>query len=329
TPVARLQPLVLNGATVTHATLHNLAEIRRKDIRLGDSVIVRRAGDVIPEVVRVLLQHRPADAPLFEMPQHCPVCGADIIDEEVILRCSGGLFCSAQRKQRLQHFASRRAMNIEGLGAKLIEQVVDKDLVHDIADLYTLSVAQWTQLERMGPRSAEQLIQALAHSKTTTLERFLYALGIRQVGEATAKNLAEYFGSLEKLMQASTETLQQVPDIGPIAAEHIHTFFRQTHNQQVINRLQQQGVHWPETSTSKNQPLAGCRLVLTGTLTSMTRQQARTRLQALGAQISTSISNKTDYIVVGENPGTQLAKAQQLGIEQLDEAGLLKLLTSH
>lgn len=330
TPVARLAPVSVGGVTVTNATLHNLDEIRRKDVRVGDTVIVRRAGDVIPEVVRVVLERRPSDTRPFEMPRHCPVCGSEVIrlPGEAVARCVGGLFCHAQRKEAIRHFASRRAMDIEGLGDKLVEQLVEHDLVHSPADLYALDTATLAGLPRLGEKSAEKLKGALERSKATTLERFLYALGIREVGEATSRLLARHFTSLEALMEADEERLQQVPDIGPVAAAHIHAFFQEPHNREVIAGLRQAGVHWPQMEgiQAGERRLAGKTFVLTGTFSGMTRDQARTRLQTLGARVSGSVSKKIDYVVAGEKPGSKLDRARELGVTVLDERGLLELL---
>lgn len=330
TPVARLEPVYVGGVTVTNATLHNQDEIDRKDVRIGDTVIVRRAGDVIPEVVGVVRSRRPENARRFHMPVHCPVCGSDVVrlEGEADARCTGGLFCAAQRKEAIKHFASRRAMDIEGLGDKLVEQLVDRELVKDVADLYALDHATITGLERMGDKSAENLIAAIQHSKSTTLPRFLYALGIRDVGEATAQTLARHFGTLHALMAADEERLQQVPDIGPVVAGSIHAFFAEQHNGDVIRKLQQAGVHWPEVTVAAPEqlPLAGKTIVLTGTLAGMTRDEAKTRLEALGAKVAGSVSKKTDYVVAGEAAGSKLDKAVELGVPVLDEAGLSKLL---
>lgn len=330
TPVARLAPINVGGVTVTNATLHNQDEIRRKDVRIGDTVIVRRAGDVIPEVVRVLPAKRPDNTQPFDLPNKCPVCHAEVAREEgeAVIRCTGGLFCPAQRKQALQHFVSRGAMDIDGLGEKLIEQVIDGKLVDNIADIYTLTHKQWAGLERMGDKSADNVIKALDNSKKTTLASFLYALGIREVGESTAHSLAQHFGTLEKLKQATMDDLQKVPDIGPIMAKHIVTFFRQEHNLEIIQRLQEIGIHWVENepSTTTTQSLAGKTFVLTGTLSQMTRNEAKTRLQTLGAKVSGSVSKKTHIVVAGEKAGSKLEKAHALGIKVIDEVALIALL---
>jgi DNA ligase (NAD+) len=330
TPVARLRPVFVGGVTVTNATLHNADEVARKDVRVGDTVIVRRAGDVIPEVAGVVLERRSLDARPFAMPETCPVCGSRVVrlEGEVVARCIGGLYCRAQRQEAIRHFASRRALDIEGLGDKLVEQLVERDLVRNPADLYGLDVATLAGLERMGAKSAAKLVEALERSKTTTLARFLYALGIREVGEATALTLASHFGTLEALMTAEEERLQQAPDIGPVVAAAIRAFFQEPHNQQVIARLRAAGVRWPETEVKQavEQLLAGKTIVLTGTLESLTRDQASDRLRALGAKVSGSVSKKTDYVVAGREAGSKLDKARELGVTVLDEAELLALL---
>ncbi len=329
TPVARLEPVEVGGVTVSNATLHNMDEVRRKDVRIGDTVYVRRAGDVIPEIVRVLAERRPPDAKKVLLPKHCPVCGSDVIkpEGEAVARCTGGLYCPAQRKEALKHFASRRAMDIEGLGDKLVEQLVERELVHDPADLYHLTREQLMGLERMGEKSAQNVLHALERSKETTLARFLYALGIREVGEATSQILARQFRSLEALEQASEEELQQTPDVGPIVAAHIAAFFRQPHNRDVIEKLLKAGIHWPEVEApvQDQQPLADKTFVLTGSL-SRPRSEIKAGLQALGARVSGSVSKKTDYVVAGEKAGSKLDKARELGVVILDEAGLQALL---
>ena len=330
TPVARLEPVEVGGVTVTSATLHNEDEIHRLDLRVGDTVVVYRAGDVIPKVASVVLSRRPKGARPFVMPKKCPVCGSDIVrlEGQAIARCSGGLFCPAQRKESIKHFASRRAMDIEGLGDKLVEQLVDRDLVHDPADLYQLTVEQLAGLERMAEKSARNLVAALEKSKSTTLPRFLFALGIREVGETTAQTLAEHFGDLLPIEEADLETLQAVPDVGPVVAQSIHTFFRQKHNREVIDRLIAAGIHWPKVAVKRPEelPLAGKTIVLTGTLEGMPRSEAKKRLQALGAKVTGSVSKKTDWVIAGADPGSKLAKAQELGVEILDEDGLRELL---
>ena len=331
TPVARLKPVFVGGVTVTNATLHNEDEVRRKDVRIGDFVIVRRAGDVIPEVVSVLLEKRPQHVQTFEMPQQCPVCGSHIVklEDEAIARCSGGLFCAAQRKQALLHFASRRALDIEGLGDKLVEQLVDQQLVNTPADLYQLSLPTLSNLERMAEKSAANILAAIAHSKQTSLARFIYALGIRNVGEATAKEFARFFGSLDALMNADAEQLMAVPDVGPIVAQSVAEFFAETHNREVISALRAVGVSWAE-SAGFQQPaesiFSGKTFVLTGTLPNLSRDEAKAKIEALGGKVSGSVSKKTDFVVVGAEAGSKLIKAQELGLALLDEAGLLALL---
>jgi len=330
TPVARLEPVFVGGVTVTNATLHNADEIRRKDIRKGDTVVVRRAGDVIPEVVRSLPEYRQAGAEAFEMPTRCPVCQSEVEAEEgeTIVRCTGGLFCAAQHKEAVKHFASRRALDIEGLGDKLVDQLLDGGLIETVADLYTLTVEQLADLDRMGMKSAQNLVDALARSKSTTLARFLYALGIREVGEVTAQNLAHHLRALDAIVAADEAALQAIPDLGPTMAAHIAAFFRQPHNLAVIAALRDAGVHWDESEPPPptEQPLTGKTFVLTGTLSSMTRDEAKERLQALGGKVTGSVSKKTDYVVAGTEAGSKLAKAEELGIAILDEAGLLNLL---
>lgn len=333
TPVARLQPVFVGGVTVTNATLHNADEIARKDVRIGDTVIVRRAGDVIPEVVAMVAEKRPPDALVFTMPAHCPVCGAKAVrlPDEAVARCTGGLFCPAQRKQALLHFASRRAMDIDGLGEKLVEQMVDQAIVRTPADLYRLGIAALANLERMADKSASNIFNAIEKSKHTTLARFIYALGIRNVGEATAKDLAAHLGSLDRLMAVDSERLQQIPDIGPVVAQCIVDFFAEGHNREVIEQLRACGVYWEEHEGKSAQngsaaPLSGKTFVLTGTLPTMSREEAKEKIEALGGKISSSVSRKTDYVVVGADPGSKYDKAVSLGIPILDEAALLELL---
>ncbi|MCE9550614.1 MAG: NAD-dependent DNA ligase LigA [Betaproteobacteria bacterium] len=332
TPVARLAPVFVGGVTVTNATLHNEEELRRKDIRIGDTVSVRRAGDVIPEVARILLERRPLDAREFNMPRTCPVCGAHVTKQpdEAIWRCSGGLFCPAQRKQALLHFASRRALDIEGLGEKLVDQLVEQQLVHTPADLYKLNLQVLAQLERMGEKSAQNLLDAIEHSKQTTLARFIYALGIRNVGEATAKELARHFATLDNFMMADETRLQLVPDIGPVVAQSITTFFAEPHNIEVIAQLRAAGVQWTEQAEKAVQllPLNAKIFVLTGTLASLSRDEAKSRLEKLGARVTGSVSQKTDYVVAGTEAGTKLSKAQELNVAVLDEQQFLKLLNN-
>ena len=338
TPVARLKPVFVGGVTVTNATLHNEDEVRRKDVRVGDTVIVRRAGDVIPEVVAVVPEKRPLRDlfggeplhPPFALPESCPECGSTVARgaDEAIARCTGGLYCPAQRKQALWHFAARRAMDIEGLGDKLVEQLVDGGLVRTPVDLYGLSVDTLAGLERMGEKSAQNLVEAIARSRQTTLGRFLFALGIRNVGEATARDLARFFGNLETIEAAGVEELQRVPDVGPVVAESIAAFFAEAHNREVIDGLRRAGVSWPDEATSDPgaQPLAGRTLVLTGTLPGMTRDAAKALIEAAGGKVAGSVSKKTDYVVAGAEAGSKLDKARQLGVAILDEAGLLELM---
>jgi DNA ligase (NAD+) len=330
TPVARLKPVFVGGVTVSNATLHNLEEVWRKDVRVGDTVVVRRAGDVIPNIMSVVLNKRPTQAQLVQLPQQCPVCHAEVIkpEGEVVARCTGGLFCRAQLKETVKHFAHRRAMDIDGLGDKLVEQLVDTHSINEIADLYILSQEQLAALARMGEKSAQNLMQALAKSKSTTLPRFLFGLGIRDVGEATALNLAQYFGSLQKLMQADEEALQDVGDVGPIVAANIAGFFRQQHNRELITKLQKLGVQWSEVEVEldRPKPLAGQTFVITGTLEIMSREKAKEKLQSLGAKVSGSVSKKTAYVIVGHDPGTKLADAQALNIPVLNEQAFLELL---
>jgi DNA ligase (NAD+) len=330
TPVARLEPVFVGGVTVSNATLHNLDELHRKDVRVGDTVIIRRAGDVIPEVVKVIVERRPPHARQAKLPAHCPVCGSHVTkeEEEAVARCSGGLYCAAQRKESLRHFASRRAMDIEGLGSKLIDQLVDGKLVESAADLYQLKVEQLAGLERMAEKSASNLVAALEASKQTTLQRFLFALGIRDVGEATAAALANHFGAFEVLAEASREEIEEVPDVGPVIAEHVYAFFRERHNRDVIDKLRKSGVAWPDVvkPAAADLPLAGKTFVLTGTLTGMGRAEAQDRIRELGGKASGSVSSKTDYVVAGVDAGSKLAKAERLGVPIIDEAQFLKLI---
>jgi DNA ligase (NAD+) len=328
TPVARLEPVFVGGVTVTNATLHNEEEVQRKDVRKGDTVIVRRAGDVIPEVVRVIRDRRRKGARVFHMPANCPVCGSHVmrVEGEAVVRCSGGLFCPAQRKEAIKHFASRRALDIEGLGDKLVEQLVEKSLIHDVSDLYQLSVDDLAGLDRMAEKSASNLVGALQASKATSLARFIYALGIREVGEATAQTLAREFGDLERLMAADAASLEAVPDVGPVVAARIREFFAERHNRDVIAKLLDAGVHWEVAQQPRQQPLAGKTFVLTGTL-SMPRAELKDKLQSLGARVTGSVSKNTDYVVVGENPGSKHDKAVKLGITILDEAACVKLVS--
>jgi len=330
TPVAKLNPVFVGGVTVSNATLHNMDEIARKDIHIGDTVIVRRAGDVIPEVVSVMIERRPAKARTIELPLHCPVCGADVLrpEGEAAARCSGGLYCGAQRKEAIKHFASRRAMNVDGLGDKLVEQLVDAELIATVADLYQLSKEKLIKLERMGDKSADNLLKAIEASKSTTLARFLHALGIREVGEATAQNLAEHFANLEAIMQATAEQLQQIKDIGPTIAEQIHLFFQQTHNREVIQGLLQAGIHWPQPLLKPGSlPLAGQTCVITGTLSGMTREEVKEKLESFGAKVSNSVSAKTSFVVAGDNPGSKFVNAQALSVKIINESEFNKLVS--
>ena len=337
TPVAKLEPVFVGGTTVSNATLHNLFEMRRKGVRVGDMVIVRRAGDVIPEVVGRVLDTaggtpaaRDPYVPNFHMPRTCPVCGSRAEREQggIDYRCTGGLYCPAQRKQALLHFAQRRAVDIDGLGDKLVDQLVDGGLIRTLPELYKLGVAKLAALDRMAEKSAQNLVDALEKSKSTTLPRFLYGLGIRHVGEATAKDLARHFGRLDAVMDASVEQLLQVPDVGPVVAQSIHTFFQQEHNREVVEQLRACGVHWPEgePAPAAQLPLAGKTFVLTGTLPTLSREEAKALLEAAGAKVAGSVSKKTDYVVAGEEAGSKLDKARELGVAVIDEAGLRQLL---
>ncbi|BDM64934.1 DNA ligase [Shewanella sp. NFH-SH190041] len=330
TPVARLKPVFVGGVTVSNATLHNADEIARLGVKIHDTVIVRRAGDVIPQIVAVVQEKRPADALDIVFPSACPVCGSEVerVEGEAVARCSGGLFCEAQRKEAIKHFASRKALDIDGMGDKVVEQLIDKELVASPADLFKLTASALTMLERMGIKSANNLVSALSASKQTTLPRFLYALGIREVGEATAANLANHFKTLDGLRQASVEQLIEVEDVGTVVAQHVHAFFAQPHNIDVIEQLLAQGINWPEISAPAEdaQPLKGQTWVLTGTLTRLTRNDAKAGLQALGAKVAGSVSKNTHCVVAGEAAGSKLVKAQELGIEVWDEDQLLTLL---
>lgn len=330
TPVAKLQPVFVGGVTVTNATLHNEDEARRKDVRIGDTVIVRRAGDVIPEVVAVVPDKRAPGAEPFTMPRTCPVCGSAAVREEgeADYRCTGGLFCSAQRKHAILHFAQRRALDIEGLGEKLVDQMVEANVIRALPDLYRLGLANLVALERMGEKSAQNLLAALEQSRHTTLPRFLYGLGIRHVGESTARDLARHFGNLDAIMDASVEQLLQVPDVGPIVAESIHAFFQQPHNVEVVNQLRACGVTWEEGEPAAQapKPLSGKTVVLTGTLPTLSRDEAKELLEAAGAKVAGSVSKKTDYVVAGAEAGSKLDKARELGVAVLDEDGLRALL---
>jgi len=328
TPVARLEPVFVGGVTVTNATLHNLDEIRRKDVRVGDWVVVRRAGDVIPEVARVVLERRQGEPDVFDMPDSCPVCGSAVerVEGEAAFRCTGGLFCGAQRIRSILHFASRKALDIEGLGEKLVVQLVEEGLVRSVADLYGLTREQLVGLERMGEKSADNLLQQLERSKRPALDRLLYALGIREVGEVTATALARHFGSLEKLLEASEEELVEVPDVGPIVAGHVHAFFQEQHNLDVLQQLQDAGLRWqPLEAPAGEQPLDGQTWVLTGAL-GMPRARAKSLLESLGARVSGSVSAKTTVVLAGEEAGSKLRKAEKLGVEIIDEEAFRALL---
>ncbi|CAG9180652.1 NAD-dependent DNA ligase LigA [Cupriavidus pampae] len=332
TPVARLAPVFVGGVTVTNATLHNEDEIRRKDVHIGDTVIVRRAGDVIPEVAAVVLERRPADARAFVMPTACPVCGSHIekLEGEVIARCTGGLICAAQRKQALLHFAQRRAMDIEGLGDKLVEQLVDQGIVRTPADLYKLGVMKLAALDRMADKSAANIVTAIENSRAPVLNRFIFALGIRHVGESTAKDLAKHFGKLQAVMDADEAALLEVNDVGPVVAQSIANFFAEEHNRQVIEDLLASGVTPSESEPAARvpAPLAGKTFVLTGTLPTLSREDAKERLEAAGAKVAGSVSKKTDYVVAGAEAGSKLEKAQALGVAVIDEDGMLALLAA-
>jgi len=330
TPVARLQPVFVGGVTVTSATLHNEDEVRRKDVRIGDTVAVRRAGDVIPEVVKVLAEQRPPRTRAFVMPAHCPECGSAIVREEgeAIARCSGGLVCPAQRKQALLHFAGRRAMDVEGLGDKLVDQLVDANIVHTPADLYKLGVAALAELERMAKKSAANVVAAIERSRSTTLARFIFALGIRHVGETTAKDLARHFGTLDALLDADEQDLLEVPDVGAVVGRSVVQFFAEPHNREVIAQLRAAGVHWPESAPQRQArgKLAGTTFVLTGTLPTMSRDQAKELIEALGGKVAGSVSKNTHYVVAGSDAGSKLDRARELGVTILDEDGLKEMI---
>jgi DNA ligase (NAD+) len=331
TPVARLEPVAVGGVMVSNATLHNMDEIERKDIRIGDTVIVRRAGDVIPEIVAPVIQQREGKLRRPRMPSRCPVCNSEVIQQsgQAAYRCVGGLVCAAQRKEAIKHYASRKAMDIEGLGDKLVEQMVEQGMIESVADLYHLEPEQVAGLERMAEKSAQNLLQALEQTKTTSLARFIYALGIREVGEATAEALAGHFGDLELMMDADIEGLQQVEDVGPVVAENIRHFFDQQRNRDIINQLLAQGVNWPAIDLSHQQPdqsLVGKTYVISGTLNGYSRDQAASLLKARGAKVSGSVSSKTSALIGGENPGSKLARAEALGVEVLDQAGFESLI---
>lgn len=331
TPVAKLEPIFVGGVTVSNATLHNADEIARLKVKIGDSVIIRRAGDVIPQVVSVIEDRRPENAREIEFPSHCPVCRSAVerVEGEAVARCTGGLVCQAQRKEALKHFVSRKALDVDGLGEKVIEQLVDREMVETPADLFKLSAGVITVLDRMGPKSAQNVVNALQAAKQTTLARFLYSLGIREVGEATAANLATHFKNLESVMRASHESLLEVQDVGVIVATHITTFFAQDKNKKVVAELIEQGINWPaieEKDDSIPQPLTGKVVVLTGSLSQLSRSDAKAALQSLGAKVTGSVSKKTDILFVGENAGSKLAKAQELGVEVRTEQDLINLM---
>ena len=320
----------MGGVTVTNATLHNEDEARRKDVRVGDTVVVRRAGDVIPEVVSVVLAQRLSDAQIFTMPHVCPVCGSAALrdEDEADYRCSGGLFCGAQRKQAFLHFAQRRAVEVDGLGEKLIDQLVDAGVVRTLPDLYKLGLSALVQLDRMAEKSALNILSALEASKSTTLPRFIYGLGIRHVGEATAKEFARHFGTLDAFMTAPLEQLLEVSDVGPIVAQSVLAFFAQAHHQEIVAQLRACGVRWEEGAPAERapKPLSGQTIVLTGTLPSLSRDEAKAMLEEAGAKVAGSVSQKTSYVVAGSEAGSKLEKALALGVPVLDEAGLLSLL---
>ena len=332
TPVAKLEPVFVGGTTVSNATLHNLFELRRKGVRIGDTVIIRRAGDVIPEVVGVVPGKRSGYVRNFRMPNTCPVCGSAVVREKgsIDRRCSGGLFCAAQRKQAILHFAGRRALDIEGLGDKLVDQLVDANLIRTLPELYKLGLAKLAELDRMAEKSAGNLVDALEKSKRTTLGRFLYALGIRHIGESTARDLAKHFGKLDAIMDASVEQLLEVNDVGPVVAQSVRTFFDQPHNREVVEQLRAAGIAWEEHEGTRTdavpRPLAGKTFVLTGSLPVLTRDEAKELIEAAGGKVAGSVSKKTHYVVAGEEAGSKLDKARELAVPVLDEAGLRALL---
>ena len=333
TPVARLEPVFVGGVTVTNATLHNMDEIARKDVRVGDTVIVRRAGDVIPEVARIVPSMRPADTLQIVMPSQCPVCDSAVVqlEGEAVSRCTGGLICPAQQKQAIKHFASRKALDIDGLGDKLVEQLFDENLIKNISDLFSLKIEDLIKLERMGDKSAENLIASLEASKKPTLARFIYALGIREVGETTAKSLSNHYGSLEAIKQTDEESLKEVNDVGPIVANHVVSFFQETHNNEVIDALLNAGIDpiLPAKVDIKDLPLMGNTYVITGTLNEMRRNDAKAQLEALGAKVSGSVSKNTTALFAGEKAGSKLTKAESLGVDVMNEEALIKLIKNH
>ena len=330
TPVARLEPVAVGGVTVSNATLHNMDEIERKDVRIGDIVILRRAGDVIPEIVAPVVQQRNGELELPKMPSNCPVCGSEVLQQsgQAAYRCVGGLFCAAQRKEAIKHYASRKALDIEGLGDKLVEQLIEQGLIDSVADLYGLTLERLSELERMAEKSAQNLLDALDKSRTTTLARFIYALGIREVGEATAEALAQYFADITPLFDVDVETLQRVEDVGPVVADNIRHFFDQRENRDIVERLLQQGVNWPQSDASgqQEQTLVGNTYVISGSLDGMSRDQAASLLKARGARVSGSVSAKTTALIAGESPGSKLVKAEALGVEIIDQGGFNRLL---
>lgn len=330
TPVAKLEPVKVGGVTVSNATLHNRDEIERLDLRIGDSVVVHRAGDVIPKVVSVVLSRRPKNAALIKFPERCPVCGSAIVyvEDEAVARCSGGIACSAQQKEAIKHYASRQAMDIDGLGDKIVEQLVDEGLIKNVADLYTLNVSQLSALERMGEKSGENLVAAIDKSKQTTLPRFLFALGIREVGQATARNLAMHFGDIDKLAAAELDDLLKVRDVGKVVATYVYEFFKGEDNLNLVKKLQSTGVNWPniDLDQTSDNPFSGKTCVLTGTLEKMTRDEARDKLLILGAKVSGSVSAKTNWVIAGPGAGSKLKKAEDLGIKVIDEATFIEML---
>ncbi|QTH71130.1 NAD-dependent DNA ligase LigA [Pseudoalteromonas xiamenensis] len=333
TPVARLEPVFVGGVTVSNATLHNGDEIARLGVMIGDTVTIRRAGDVIPQVTQVVLERRPGDAREIQFPDACPVCGSHVerIEGEAVARCTGGLVCSAQRKEAIKHFASRKALNVDGLGDKIVEQLVERELIQTPADLFKLRQGHFETLERMDPKSAQNLVDALENAKSTTLAKFIYSLGIREVGEATAQNLATHFKTLDALQQASIDDFQTVPDVGIVVANHLFAFFSEPHNLRVVNELLEVGLQWPqiEEKSADALPLAGLTYVLTGTLTQLNRNDAKARLQALGAKVAGSVSKNSDGVFAGEKAGSKLAKAQELNVPVMDEDALIALLQKH
>lgn len=329
TPVAQLRPVHVHGVTISNATLHNMDEVKRKDVHIGDTIIVRRAGDVIPEIVGVVKEKRPKGARMIRLPKLCPVCGSQVeqIEGEAVARCAGGLVCGAQTKGSIKHFASRRALDIEGLGEKLVDQLVEDKLVRTIADIYALNRQQLENLERMGKKSADNLLQQIEKSKNTTFARFLYGLGIREVGEATAKQLAQHFKTLERLQNARQTDLQNVSDIGPVVAKHVETFFHEPHNRKVLARLMKSGIRWPAVKLDTHLPLVGKTFVITGTLKEISREEAKEKLELLGGKVTNSVSSKTDFLILGEDPGSKYEKAKALKVKILDDDAFKKFLS--